>query len=455
MAAMLLPLSLQTLASGVDSSGGIKNPAHFLQDPDSIFTWFLGNDPVKYCIKRNSNFLYSQDQLNDMIQEAVKQWKNYIAASDESNGGFPDGPSGFQMAGSSDLFQTDFNFQFTPICQGNEDIIFYFGIVDSHAAAILGSDLEDISAAIRESYNELTGRARGVVYFAPNNAKSKGHSLSKDELPDWRFEPNLYGALLHELGHVFGGSHMSGTIMDADLGSAQGDYLRSPRNFAAMTKAMHSIDGTVTYLSQNQDQVIGKTPIPMAMDEFTNFDSKKWEVDTGVHFVCDKSPCKVSIRLVAGSLTSPPDYRTYYSLDISTDKGILSFPITAKNSSIETINADGIKKIRFMPRPWHWSKNPNDDIWNGKEGALLPAGYFTVTMMSSLAHTETANLTTPDGRKIALDLRLNDPSKGSRVDLNSVCPDFDYGTSTSAAQCPQIEQMFSEDPFHRENDFGR
>jgi hypothetical protein len=88
-------------------------------------------------------------------------------------------------------------------CDGSEDLRIYAGVSDARVKQDKTAFDSPLGFAQPESYDEKSGWGRGYIWIAP--------------APELANPYALYAVLLHEIGHVFGMSHIAGTIMDAHL----------------------------------------------------------------------------------------------------------------------------------------------------------------------------------------------------------------------------------------------
>lgn len=198
-------------------------------DESTSSAWFLGKEKIiQYCIYRMANFEKSELDLEQTIQESFLKWSQYIKNKKigTSSQTFP----GFSITAHNQ-----------GACNGHEDIKFFFGVPSSDPMVkdYLIQFNEPIAAAIRTSYNQNDKWGKGIVWISPSGAiADRDRNLNKNYLnpheqkfPDWNLSHTVEGVLLHELGHIYGNSHVSATIMDEKLHSILRDSRENMRKY--------------------------------------------------------------------------------------------------------------------------------------------------------------------------------------------------------------------------------
>lgn len=171
--------------NGWSSSGGDDEPY------SAGAAWFLGNDPVIYCLEKAPDFSVSEAETIKIIKQSVLTWKDYY----EKNKKF--------LNNSSD--EINFNFQ-AGSCNGKEDLKILLGVESEEIRHQKERYFNPFGFAVLKSYNLESKRGKGFVWFAdPKKAYPNSHQKS------------FHAMILHELGHVFGNDHVEGTIMSLSL----------------------------------------------------------------------------------------------------------------------------------------------------------------------------------------------------------------------------------------------
>lgn len=96
-------------------------------------------------------------------------------------------------------------------CDGKVDLRVHLGTTDEVVEKLKKGYMNPIAFSEKTTYDEFKGRGKGVLWVtAP---RKFGYTKL-----DWTDLTKFRAILLHEVGHVFGNSHISGTIMDDHLG---------------------------------------------------------------------------------------------------------------------------------------------------------------------------------------------------------------------------------------------
>ncbi|MEK6706509.1 MAG: hypothetical protein AABZ06_12055 [Bdellovibrionota bacterium] len=179
--------------------GWTGNGGDHLRDQQNA--WFLGTEPVSYCVLRAPDFPLGDTEIDQMIESALSDWRIFFHkySLDESTIGknprlgiFPD----HQARGLS------LNFKKIPTCpqEPAEEVVFLFGVTTPVIdEAIQHGAQNSIGLAVRKDYNHQTYRSGGYVWTK---------TFTSDP-------GRIKHVLLHELGHVFGMKHDSVYVMDS------------------------------------------------------------------------------------------------------------------------------------------------------------------------------------------------------------------------------------------------
>ncbi len=182
-------------SSGGELFGDEKNP------------WFVSNTTdVKYCVSVDTASVHApRDAVVRLIGDALAYWKREFSRSIAVTKGH-----------AAIATQT-----FTEIdcALGIADLRFLigYGSLNAKEIAHLETPEKYIGVAVRTDYDTMNLRGKGFVYigsdFGPHSYQTA--DLRKYALiPDaWKYEPLLFYALLHELGHVFGLPHTGAGLM--------------------------------------------------------------------------------------------------------------------------------------------------------------------------------------------------------------------------------------------------
>jgi hypothetical protein len=214
--AILFSLSFLTQASnGWVSSGGDNAPK------DIGAAWFIGDEPVRYCIESAANFSVSSANLISIIDQSASKWKKYY-----------DNHAAFIL---NKNIHPNFNLLSIATCNGSEDIKFSFGTNTPEISVLKNSFYDPYGFATLKSYDVSLGRGKGIVWIAdPAVLYPAADPIALNTM------------ILHELGHVFGNGHSPLTIMDEHITEAianTGPLAGYPIGEPSVQNAMTSIDG--------------------------------------------------------------------------------------------------------------------------------------------------------------------------------------------------------------------
>jgi hypothetical protein len=168
--------------------------------------WFLNSvKDVTYCVLLDqTNFGVNDEVVNRSIEKAIQFWKFEFSQATV--------PS-YETWGSLALATQNFH---KVECSESTDITFQFGVLNQEQSAYLRKPQDFAAITVRTNYDQKTLHGRGFVYVSPEKGplayNSEGVIGEAWSLQDSKL---LDLTLIHELGHVFGLSHMGnlGTLM--------------------------------------------------------------------------------------------------------------------------------------------------------------------------------------------------------------------------------------------------
>ena len=159
---------------------------------DNNNVWFLGDEPVEFCIEGSPAFPYNRRQVTELVYKSIQEWREFFHKYGLDRLAF----SGLKNDRSLGLA---LNFKEVPTCtRPDQQIRFIFGSVTPEVADALKYQDRALALAVRGPYNHDTYRTGGQVWV--RNFNHKAHHLKH--------------LILHELGHVFGMEHDSVHVMD-------------------------------------------------------------------------------------------------------------------------------------------------------------------------------------------------------------------------------------------------
>ena len=177
---------------------------------DTRNPWFLSNtDTVKYCVKVDQpNFSLSEQQILNKVARAFEYWKREFTFANRID------YTGFDSRlATQDFVLSD--------CD-SADIKFQFGYLEEEQFEYLKNPKKFVGVAVRTSYDRVHLRGKGFIYVSPDRGPLKPDFQYMNEGIWSTFDGNLLKlAVIHELGHVFGISHDTSSLVMAE------DFLQS------------------------------------------------------------------------------------------------------------------------------------------------------------------------------------------------------------------------------------
>jgi len=206
--------SARSTAEGTVNGGGGGDPMAE-NNP-----WFLGDQPIEYCVRIASGFPIASDQVRKTIQAAFQEWEQtlgrYGLRGQAFAGQFSDGVKRGLTVKAVEV----------PKCtRPDQQLEFKIGVMDQEVNKhFQAHSKRTVGLAKRRAYNHKTFRTGGFIWIAPQNwigptpnPVPNPVSNTISVFPDWTKENWFKAMLLHEIEHVFGVPHVNGTVMDENI----------------------------------------------------------------------------------------------------------------------------------------------------------------------------------------------------------------------------------------------
>ncbi|MBL7671459.1 MAG: hypothetical protein JNM39_13320 [Bdellovibrionaceae bacterium] len=178
------------------SGGVVSNGADHLKKAQ---TWFLGNAAISACIERGSDYVLSQKEVTEIVQQSFAQWKLYVESKQLKDAWPKNQPF------------LNFNLKLKPSCQGNESITFFFGVKNARVTESLKNYSDPMGFVNLESFDRTKGLGKGFMWI---------DNIDKDHKSFlWNEYQQILSLVVHEVGHIYGCDHVGGTIMREDIAS--------------------------------------------------------------------------------------------------------------------------------------------------------------------------------------------------------------------------------------------
>lgn len=201
------------LAFGFSASAGSErgNGADTIEF-DHGAAWYVIRDQnfrtVQACFDMSPGFGVSPDKVKNAIVDGYAKWKDYLAKKkvQGANG------DGIKWNNATEV-------NVAAGCKGGEDLRFKFGVMDREVLDAVAKTQQPVSVAVRTSFDRDKAWGSGFIWLAAHGSIPDRFGRT---YPDWTRPDDFEGIVLHELGHVFGNSHLKGTIMDEHIAQALG-----------------------------------------------------------------------------------------------------------------------------------------------------------------------------------------------------------------------------------------
>lgn len=171
------------------SLGIFTNGGGFSADSDNV--WFLGEEPVRYCVRSHPQFSFSESEVRDVIRQSIQTWVDFLERY---------GLDKMEFSQLHDHSSLGLALKFIEVESCDDPSVELTFLMDPRPLPLAdasGVRYRDIGYAMRGSYNHMTYRNTGTIHIMNwlKNTRELKHLIT------------------HELGHVFGMAHGSLPIM--------------------------------------------------------------------------------------------------------------------------------------------------------------------------------------------------------------------------------------------------
>lgn len=178
--------------------------------------WFVEDRPVQYCIKRSKKFVVDIEDVQAATKRSLDKW---IELSKK-------------LTIKDSQYRIQKSFIYNEKCTKKIDLVFYFGGKPRKISKVINKNDRVVAFAYPVETNKTKTWSKGFIYIKdsnitqsdqgicdinnPNCIDDDSDEIDDDEkvyVADWTYANNLDAILLHEIGHIFGVSHIPQTIM--------------------------------------------------------------------------------------------------------------------------------------------------------------------------------------------------------------------------------------------------
>jgi hypothetical protein len=176
-----------------DSGGWSGNGGGPNRVQDNV--WFLGEEPVRYCLRLGLQHPLSMTTAHAMIQRSFVAWQKFFQK-------YQIGPGRVTDPRLQGLYP-QMSLAFTPVSCPEAELEIYLG-ADNESIRLYRemNESDGPGLALRRSYDHRTHRHQGYIWI---------QNFTQDPR-------KVEHILLHELGHIFGMKHDSVFVMDRRIG---------------------------------------------------------------------------------------------------------------------------------------------------------------------------------------------------------------------------------------------
>lgn len=284
--------------AGEGSGVNAGDHADELQDT----AWFLSaNRSITICIDASATFP-NRKELKNHIAAAYEKWVDYV-----------DSKIACGVMSKNDRQASKLSFK--ERCDGSEDLKFYFGTSAPEVEQYKAKLSNPLAFAQKTQAMVTDFWSKGFVWFA-ESATYPNDAGTAPTVIDWSAPNELEGMLIHEIGHIFGNPHHSGTIMREDIAIK----LINRRRLAADAHIAVPVDPFLTRIDNYKELLlcpanyVGKT----SAYAFKTFTGETASGDVDIEILKDDKSDHPILRLRTKSQTQDLVMNVKWSINPST-----------------------------------------------------------------------------------------------------------------------------------------
>lgn len=207
---LLLFLTLTVFGIDSQSNGGMTSGGghgEYVTTEDN--PWFIGDQPVHYCLSRDPNLFSADDAtVANELDRVFADWVQTIRKIGKTHD--------WLWVSTGTKLNLSTKFVLDPACTPDTDVTFILGAIPARVRNTIAPDPSLVAITKQETFDLKTGRAKGFVWLTPDIGNIIYRGPAKPHF--WTNPSALYNVLMHEIGHLLiGRGHIPGTVMDEQL----------------------------------------------------------------------------------------------------------------------------------------------------------------------------------------------------------------------------------------------
>ena len=230
----LIQLLNEPSNAGVWISSGGEN----LTDKNN--PWFLSNTKkISYCLSVDENgFSLDPKTLEIVVEKAISDWNDIFYRYQK------------QHSTNKLVLGTQSWIKMNCLPSTNVDVRFKFGwnalnLTEKKFLSIYKNEESKIAEIVRTQYDFKNLKGKGLIFFSSDKGE-KSLKLDNSQIKNpWKYQSLVYLILMHELGHLYGLSHVSSSIIPLNSRWIMSEYFPEmilKHNFWNYSEALNDIE---------------------------------------------------------------------------------------------------------------------------------------------------------------------------------------------------------------------